>query len=346
MRVLQAIAGTEHGGAERFFERLVPALLRAGVEQRVLMRRHGPRFDLLTKGGLAEVHQLPFGNRLDLTTKIAFRKHVRDFNPDIVFTWMSRASAVAPGSPQGRSRFVRVARLGGYYDLKYYRGADYLVADAQGIVDHAAAEGFPADRAVCLPNFVGDKVGKPISRSEFFIPEGAPILLALGRLHPNKGFDLLLEALAQVPGAYLLLAGSGPGQETLDRLATSLGVKPRLRFLGWRDDAPDLFATADLFIHPARQEPLGNVVIEAWAQGVPVVCTAAQGPQALVEHEISGLLTPVDQAAPLAAAIRRALADRPACAAWAEAGRRIFRQRYTEPAVVAAYCAFFERITA
>ncbi len=344
MRVLQAIAGAQFGGAERFFERLVPALQRAGVVQRVLLRKNERRSRLLAEEGVGDLHQLPFGNRLDLITRLAFRKQIRDFAPDIVFTWMSRASLMAPTSPTRGTSFVRVARLGGYYDLKYYQGCDYLVGDTQAIVDYVTAEGWPAEKAVYLPNFVADKAGSPIARSEFYVPEGAPLLLALGRLHGNKGFDVLLRAMAQLPEAYLLLAGAGPEQASLEALATKLGVKPRVRFLGWREDTANLLATADLFVHPARHEPLGNVIIEAWMQRRPVVSTAAQGPQVLIEDGVTGRLTPVDQPVPLAAAIRAVLADRGHAAAMAEAGRQVYQQSYTEAAVVANYLAFFERI--
>ena len=342
-RVLQAIAGARYGGAERFFERLVPALSRSGVEQRVLIRQDERRLALLRDAGL-DVHPLAFGGRLDLLTRWRFARHVREFRPDIVFTWMSRASLHAPVSPVGDAKFIRIARLGGYYDLKYYRGCDYLVGDTQSIVDYLVGEGWPADKAVYLPNFVSETVGKPLPRQDFYIPASAPVLLGLGRLHTNKAFDVLLKALVEVPDAYLLLAGEGPERAALDDLATRLGVKPRVRFLGWRDDVADLFATADLFVHPARHEPLGNVVIEAWAQRKPVVCVASQGPAVLVEHGVSGLLTPVDQPEPLADAIRSVLADSGTAASLAAAGRAIYERNYTEAAVVGAYRQFFDKV--
>lgn len=344
MKILQAIAGASHGGAERFFERLVPALSRAGIEQRVLIRKDDRRAALLRDQGL-DVQQLRFGGKLDILTPMAFARHAREFKPDIVFTWMSRASGMAPKSTAGQpGGFVRIARLGGYYDLKYYRGCDHLIGDTQSIVDYLTSEGWPEGKAVYLPNFVSDDPGTPIPRKELYIPESAPILLGLGRLHTNKAFDVLLKALVHVPDAYLLLAGVGPEQAALESLATKLGIKPRVRFLGWRDDVPRLFATANLFVHPARHEPLGNVVIEAWAQRVPVVCTASQGPAVLIEDGVSGLLTPLDQPEPLAAAIRRALSSPELRTALAGAGRAIYEARYTEQAVVAAYRRFFESV--
>lgn len=345
-RILQAMAGARHGGAERFFERLVPALHRAGVEQRVLIRSDAERAALLAGAGVTDIHQLRFGGRVDFGTARAMKRHVAEFRPDILFTWMSRATQKAPRSPVAGHSFVRVARLGGYYDLKYYQDCDYLIGDTQSIVDYVVKEGWTPGKAVYLPNFVSDTQGQPISRREFFIPENRPILLALGRLHPNKAFDVLLKALAQVPDAYLLLAGEGPEREALEALATRLGIKPRIRFLGWRDDIPNLFATADMFVHPARHEPLGNVIIEAWAQNMPVVCTASEGPAVLVQDGVSGLLSPIDQPEALAANLRRALSNPEASRAMAQAGRAVYEAEFNERAVVTRYRAFFDRITA
>jgi glycosyltransferase involved in cell wall biosynthesis len=344
MRILQAMAGAQYGGAERFFERLVPALGELGVEQRVLFRKDERRAALLRQAGLHDLHQLGFGNRLDLVTRLGFRQHVRDFAPDIVFTWMSRATLMAPKSPLAGHRFRRVARLGGYYDLKYYRDCDMLVGDTEAIVHYLAGQGWPTDRAAYLPNFVDATPGQALPRDSLFVPEQAPLLLALGRLHANKGFDLLLEAMSHLPDSYLLLAGAGPERESLEARAVQLGVKPRVRFLGWREDVADLMATADLFVHPARHEPLGNVILEAWAHRRPVVATAADGPRLLIEDGVTGLLAPLDQPVLLAAVIRNALYDRAALGRLAVAGERRHQRDFSKAAVVEQYRNFFNRV--
>ena len=169
-------------------------------------------------------------------------------------------------------------------------------------------------------------------------------MLALGRLHPNKGFDVLIAALQQVPDAYLWIAGDGPLLGALERQAARLGVISRLRFLGWRDDVAALFAAADLFVCPSRHEPLGNVVIEAWAQGNPVVATAAQGPRQLIVDGENGLLCPIDDPAALAACLGRALAEPGMAGHLAAAGQASYRQYFTEASVVAQYLDFFQRV--
>ncbi|NIP96296.1 MAG: glycosyltransferase, partial [Akkermansiaceae bacterium] len=90
-------------------------------------------------------------------------------------------------------------------------------------------------------------------------------LLGLGRLHRNKAHDVSLRILAQVPDGVLLVVGSGELRGELEGLAEELGVKERVRFLGWRRDIENLYATADLCLFPSRVEPLGNVVLESWS---------------------------------------------------------------------------------
>ena len=117
-----------------------------------------------------------------------------------------------------------------------------------------------------------------------------------------------------------------------------------MRFLGWRDDVAALFAAADVFVCPSRHEPLGNVVVEAWAQAVPVVAAASAGPMELIEDETSGLLVPIDDAGALAAGVRRVLEDGDTRARLIAAGAAAFDAGFTESAIVERYRGFFDAI--
>jgi glycosyltransferase involved in cell wall biosynthesis len=97
---------------------------------------------------------------------------------------------------------------------------------------------------------------------------------------------------------------------------------------------------------PSRHEPLGNVVLEGWAHNRPVVAAASQGPTELIADHETGLLAPVDQAAPLAAAIRACLDDEKLVAGLVEAGQAAYQAQFTREAVVRAYLDFFDRVAA
>jgi glycosyltransferase involved in cell wall biosynthesis len=342
-RLLQAMAGARYGGAETFFVRLAAGLQRAGESQRVLIRRDPCRAQRLREAGVPVV-ELAFGGSFDVASRLAIRREIAQWRPNIVLSWMNRATRLCP-----RGDFVHVGRLGGYYDLKYYRRCDHLVANTRAIADYAVAAGWPRHKIEYLPNFVPDMRSAAALRGAA-ASDGKFRALALGRLHVNKGFDLLLEALAATPGVELRIAGDGPLRRRLERLAARLGIAARVAFLGWRDDLPALLADADLLICPSRHEPLGNVVIEAWSAGLPVVATASDGPANLIKDGETGILVPLSPAGGAAAALARAIervsGDAPLRRRVAAAGRRAYEAEFTERSVVARYRSFFERIAA
>lgn len=338
MKVMQMMAGAQFGGAEAFFTRLAIALQRAGLDQRIVIREDENRAKLLREGGI-EPLQLQFGGAFDFSTRWAIRGAIKDYAPDIVLTWMNRASSMTP-----KGKFIQVGRLGGYYNLKYYNKCQHLIANTQDIVEYVKTNGWPTEKVHYLPNFVSARRADPLNRRQLYTPDTAPLVLALGRLHENKAFDVLLEAIAREPNVYLWLAGEGPLRQQLEQKAEVIGIKPRVRFLGWREDVEALYATADIFVCPSRHEPLGNVVIEAWAQGIPVIATDSLGPGTLIKQNETGILVPVDDAAALGRSIKH-LAENPTLRErLAENGYAAYQAGHTEEAVVDQYIKFFQSI--
>jgi glycosyltransferase involved in cell wall biosynthesis len=276
---------------------------------------------------------------LDYRTRLGMRRILRDYRPQVVLTWMSRATRLCP-----RGEFVHVGRLGGYYDLKYYRRCDHLIGNTRDIVAYLVRSGWSESRAHYLPNFVPDMSAAPVARAALDTPEDVPLALALGRLHSNKAFDVLIEALARAPGIHLWLAGEGPARAELESHAERLAVSNRVRFLGWREDAAALLAAADMLVCPSRHEPLGNVVIEAWAAGTPVVAASSAGPAALIRDGVNGLLVPVEDADALAGALTRLAQNRTLRAALTTAGRAAYAAEFSESVVVAQYREFLEHV--
>ncbi|WP_028465560.1 glycosyltransferase [Nisaea denitrificans] len=335
IRLYQTMAGARHGGAEVFFERLASAMAKPersmAVAQRVAIRRDSRRAEILRAGGV-DFTELSFGGALDFLTPWQLRKDIRAFAPDVVLAWMNRAASKTPPGD-----YVRAGRIGGYYDIKYYRGFDQLICNAPGLIDHIVGQGWPSERAHYLPNFVDAKPGAVLDRGVFGTPKDAPLLLALGRLHRNKAFDVLIRALAKVPDAYLWIAGTGPEEAALKALAEELGVMPRVVFLGWRDDTADLLATADVLVCSSRVEGLGNVVIEAWARGRPVVAARSEGPVHLIRDGETGLLADLEDAEGLATQLRTAIADKALAASLVVAGRAEYEAKFSEDTVVRQY---------
>ncbi len=334
MRVAQVMGSAALGGAEAFYERLVPALAASGEEVLAVVRRDPGRLARLRAAGVAPV-ALGFGGPLDLLTRPRLAAALRGFRPAVVMSWMNRATRYAGAVRRRGAPWALVGRLGGYYDLKYYRDCDHLAANTRALRAWIIGQGWPAARVHHLPNFATDLAGA--APAALPAAPDAPRLLALGRLHRNKGFDVLLRALALLPAAHLSLAGEGPERAALERLAGELGVAGRVAFLGWRQDAGALLAAADVLVCSSRHETLGNVVLEGWAAGRPVVAAAAEGPSELIADGETGLLVPKEAPEPLAAAIAGLLADPARRAALAAAGRAAFLREHAEAPVLARW---------
>lgn len=341
IRVAQCLAGAEVGGAENFYTRLVCALTAApNISQRAFTRNNEYRVKALAAAGVP-VETFRFGSRLNLLDNFLYRKSLRDYAPDIVLTYMNRASGL---TPPGNYRLI--ARLGHFYKLKYYRHSDYWIGNTKGICDYLVAGGMPADRVFHIPNFADETPVSPASRADFETPEHVPLLVAAGRLHINKGFDTLLQAMADIPEAILWLAGSGPEESNLKSQAKALAIDDRVRFLGWRRDVPALMQAGDIFVCPSRHEGLGSIVLESWLHGCPVVATNSQGPGEIINDGNTGIITPIDQVAPLAAAINDLIQSPQQRERLAQKGHRHYMENYSQRVIVERYASLFEDVMA
>ena len=339
------MAGAPHGGAETAFVDMCLALHQAGQHIEVVTRPHATRVPRLEQAGIG-VHQLPFGSALDLYTVFRIRRIIAKFQPQLVQTWMSRAARKVSHwhSRMGIPRYLVISRLGGYYKLKNFTGSDFFIANTADIRRFLTDQGVAGDRVVHIDNFAAaDEPTNTLTRAQFDTPDDAPLLLALGRLHPSKAFDTLLQALVEVPDAWLWIAGEGPQRNALQRLGEELGVINRTRFLGWREDRADLFQQADVCVFPSRYEPFGNVIIQAWAQRVPLVTSAADGPRQYVTDGKDGLVVAVDDVKALSDAINHLLVDRKLQKQLVERGYQRYRKAFTRAQCVDNYLRFYHQ---
>lgn len=346
MKILQVMAGAAQGGAETAFVDMCIALHEAGEDIEVVTRKNPARQARLEAAGL-KVHILPFGGLVDIFTTLRMRKIIREFRPHIIQTWMSRAAQRTPhwSAAEDIPRYLVVSRLGGYYKAAHFSQTDYYSTITPDIRRHLVEAGIPDSKIRHINNFAElEPIGAPIDRASLKTPQDAPLLLALGRLHQAKAMDVLLQAVAKVPEVYLWIAGEGPDRAALEAECGRLGLDDRVRFLGWRDDRAALFATADVCVFPSRYEPFGTVFVQAWAQRVPLVTTASDGPRQYVRDGEDGLMVPVDDVEALADAIRRVVSDPVLCARLTENGFRRYQEEFTKNRTVAAYLSYYHDI--
>lgn len=201
-----------------------------------------------------------------------------------------------------------------YWQLRALaRGVDRYLAVSRDIAGELVERlGWPAGKVEVSYNAVDVarfEVEAPAGLREELGGEGRPLVLTPARLDVQKGHRVLFEAIREVPDALFLLAGEGPEREALEALAEELGIAERVRFLGRREDVPELLAACDVFALPSLYEGSSLAVLEAMAARIPVVSSAIGGTDELIEDGRSGLLVPPGDAEALAAALRRVLGD-------------------------------------
>ena len=301
MRILHVIAGAEIGGAETFARDAIAGLAGRGVAQMVVCRPWPAAVERFTAAGIT-IEKL----RFSLFDRVGgaparIRGLARSFGADLVHAWMSRAASFVPGD-------MPCPVIGWFGDtdkLKYYGAADACIGVTPDIVSWTLRNGVAPHRAFLVNTFGTMPDCKPVTRGELGVPEAAPMLLVLSRMHRVKGIDTILQALTEVPDAFLCIAGDGPSRAEYEQLSARLGLADRVRFLGWRDDRKALLEICDICVLPSRYEPFGTVILEAWAAQRPLVTTRADGARQYVDDGETGLVCPIDDPPSLAACLRR-----------------------------------------
>jgi glycosyltransferase involved in cell wall biosynthesis len=236
-----------------------------------------------------------------------------------------------------------------------------LRALAQGVDRHVAvshalaaelAERFrwPATKIEVIYNAVQierfDLPPHPGVRGQLQAGQDRPLVLTCARLDEQKGHETLLKASAMLPEAIFVLAGSGPLQEPLERLAAELGVADRVRFLGHRRDVPELLAAADVFALPSLYEGSPLAVLEAMAARRAVVSSAIGGTDELIGDGESGLLVPPGDPQALAGALGRVLADRELRDTLANGARERVERDFSQQATSAGVERIYRQLAA
>ena len=293
----------------------------------------------------------------------AVRRHVRRRRPAVV-----QAHWVVPNGPLARGVAGRTAFGLGIHGSDVFlaerrlarplvrwtlAGSAFLTGCSPELVDRVCAVGFPRDRARVIPYGVDTVEFRPDPgrgaawRERLGIPQGAPLLLSVGRMATKKGYQVLMPELpallAEVPDAHVVLAGAGDLLAGFVRQAAPLAG--RVHFPGpvLRDAIADLYRAADVFVLPAVHDAQGNVdglpnvILEAMATALPVVATAISGvPLAITDGE-QGILVPEGDGAALRGALAAVLRDRSAARRLGEAARRKVLAELTWEAVAGRY---------
>lgn len=347
------IIGSRHsGGAEMFFIRLVNALSEAKHQVSTISRAGS----MVSKGLAPGIEQAHVGmyNVRDPFSRLHISRIIRKKDPDIVQTYMGRATRLTRVPKD--SHTIHVSRLGGFYKLDGYRHANAWVGNTGSICDYLIEHGFPAERVFKIPNFVERTTPPPAEvlrdlRDKLGIPEDAFTIVGVGRFMEKKGFRYLVEAFSQLPEriqgrpAHLLIAGSGPEEKKLVSQASQLNLGARVHWAGWQTDPGPCYALGDVFVCPSLHEPLGNVILEAWSQGTPVISTLTHGALELIQDGTNGLLVPCGDAKAISEAVKTLFFGEDSLAKEiVDSGLSLIMKKYSKNAVVRSYLELYDHL--
>ncbi len=327
-RVLHVITGLASGGAEWQLAALlrhlpgqhdVLTLTNAGLVAEQIVRDGGRVIDLGMRG-----------NR-DLSALPRLVRHIRAGRYDVVHTHLYRAcvygrlaarlagvrAVVATEHSlgdvlmEGRPLTDGVRRL----YLATERLGSMTIAVSPTVARRLTSMGVSAERVVVAPNgidalrYAYSSAGRERARAELGIAPGELVVGGVSRLAPTKRFDVLLRAVRELPEATVLLVGDGPARPDLAELARELDMAERVRFTGEVAEVPDLLSAMDVYAAPSPEETFGLGVLEALANGLPVVyvaCPAVEDmPARLAESARRVPLEPAPMRAALAEALER-----------------------------------------
>lgn len=250
------------------------------------------------------------------------RRAIRDTGAEHVVSFTDKMNVLTLLASMGKQWNVIIAersdprrqKMGRAWELLRrltYPRCSALVVQSEAVAEHTRR--LVRTRPVCvIPNAVAPPTGQADrGQSE---RSDRRVVIAMGRLSAEKGFDLLIEAFAQIARKHsdwsLRIAGDGHEGPYLVQIIESLGLTERVELCGWVDQAATFFHNANLFVLPSRYEGFPNALLEAMACGLPVISfDCDSGPGEIVRHEKDGLLIPPENVDALAQAMDRLMSS-------------------------------------
>jgi glycosyltransferase involved in cell wall biosynthesis len=234
--------------------------------------------------------------------------------------------------------------------LRFY---DKVLCVSDDLYRSCRESGVPARRCELIENGIDlnewtRRRGQAAAKARLGMEPGRLLVGAVGRLSPEKGFDLLIRAVDRLLHAGrdvgLVIFGDGGERAALEALAGRLGRADRVRLAGFGTDLPGWYEAMDVFALSSHREGLPNVLLEAMALEVPVVATRVAGVPRLVEHGANGLLVEPGSVDELAGAVDRLLGDAALRERLAAAGRRTVEGRYSFAARMRKIAALYDAL--
>jgi glycosyltransferase involved in cell wall biosynthesis len=301
MRVVHVHRMRGIGGSERHLLTLLPALADRGLDP-VFVGLDDPAWDPSDFYGALTVPALRLRSPRDVDPVLLARL-VRGIRADVVHTHLVHADLY--GGLAARTRGTTLVST--KHNDDPFRAGAFRFVERRFTIERV---GVPAAKVETIHYGLDEPPPAWGTNPPDDVPAGARILLSVSRLTQQKGIDVAIRALADLPAdVVLVVLGEGPERPQLERLARDLGIAERVFLLGRVPDVAAWHRRASVYVQPARWEGFGLAVLEAMVSGLPVVATSVSSLPELVADGETGILIPVDDADALARAIERALAE-------------------------------------
>ena len=338
IKILNIISGSKYGGAELFFERLALSFERCDkIEQKIIIRNNRNRSKKFIDG-IDEIEKINFFHKLNPFCTFKIEKIIREYKPNILLSWMNRASSVIPNIKINNE--ITVGRLGGYYKIKNYTKCDYLITNTSDLKKYVISKGWDTNKVEFIPNFVSqnkiDKTKSKINKDR--------IILCMGRFHPNKAIDILIKAMPFLPKFRLFIVGEGELKSQYEILIKKFDLMSRVKIFEWSDNISEFLNKCSILVCPSRHEPFGNIVIEGWAHKIPVVVSDVGGPGRIVKHKTTGIKFEKDNTFDLVSKIKNLNSDKKLQRKIVMNAYNVYKKSYSEEVIVSNYLSFFRRI--
>lgn len=281
-KVANLLFTASRGGLEQAYINYTRALQSYGHEVECFIHPEAPYSDEIVASG-AKIHHLSPLGFFDPFALWKFRRWLLHSRIDIILAHNGRAASLAARAARGTG--ITTIGVSHGYKTKYFRRCDGVIVLGQDMLEHFATHGFSRDRLRIVTNMI-DLHELHVKRGHDYLHDATinhvPIIAAAGRLSPEKGFDVLLEALAVIKRKGLHfkagIAGDGALKVDLQQQINKLGLEREVTLAGWVSDLRSWLSQADIMCVPSREESFGMVILEAFAAGIPVVATDAPGP--------------------------------------------------------------------
>lgn len=354
MRILQVIEALTRGGAERLTLELAGEYKRQENESSVLCLSSRGEWASRIEGTPLYLGCVGKKPGFDWRAASRLRKTIDSYAPDVVQSHLYTANLWARLAALPSRKWALVATL---HNVDTWRGPAHVLADRllSHVPDHyvgvsrAVAEyyrgcGLGSDRLRMIPNGVGANGFQP---SEPFRGD-AVVVRACGRLVPNKGFDVFIDAAALLRNrgvsAVFEIVGEGPERPALEGRIAANGLDGVVKLLGDSPDARGLIATADIFVLSSVMEGLPLVVLEALHAGRPVVVTDLAGLEGVVADGETGVVVPPRDAGAIAGALERLIGDPEEARRLGRAGRAYAEKELSIERTASSYLELYSEI--